>query len=53
MGALFYAYENGVVFSQRGNKAMLKYLNSLNLGIGSCITEEFIGTSAMAFVKNV
>ena len=50
-GALFYAYENGVVFSQRGNKEMLKYLNSLNLGIGTCITEEYIGTTGMAFVK--
>ena len=52
-GALFYAYDNGVVFSQRGNKEMLKYLNSLNLGIGSCITEEYIGTTGMAFVKDV
>ena len=52
-GALFYAYDNGVVFSQRGNKEMLKYLNSLNLGIGSCITEEFIGTTGMALVKDV
>lgn len=52
-GALFYAYENGVVFSQRGNKAMLKYLNSLNLGIGSCIAEEYIGTTSIALVKDV
>lgn len=52
-GVLFYTFESGVIFSQRGNKEMLQYLNSLNLGIGSCIKEEYIGTSAMVLAKNV
>ena len=52
-GALFYAYGNGVVFSQRGNKEMLRYLNSLNIGIGSCLNEEYIGTTAMSLINEL
>jgi len=52
-GALFYAYDNGVVFSQRGNKEMLQYLNSLNIGIGTCLKEEYLGTTGLAFILDI
>lgn len=51
-GALFYAYENKVIFSQRGNRAMLDYFNRLNIGIGSSIDEQHIGTTAASVVKS-
>lgn len=50
-GALFYAYDNGIIFSQRGNQEMLQQLNSLNIGIGTCIKEEFLGTTGAAIIR--
>ncbi|HVJ49662.1 sigma-54 interaction domain-containing protein [Desulfitobacterium sp.] len=49
--ALFYAYDDGIVFSQRGNEDMLRYFNALNIGIGTCITEETLGTTGVALIK--
>ncbi|SCM81917.1 conserved hypothetical protein [uncultured Sporomusa sp.] len=49
-GALFYAYDDGIIFSQRGSKEMLQHLNSLNIGIGTCIKEEFLGTTGAAII---
>jgi transcriptional regulator with PAS, ATPase and Fis domain len=48
-GALFYTHpDSSIVFSQRGNQQLLEYLNSVGLGIGSCLSEENIGTTALA-----
>lgn len=44
--ALFYAYDDGVIFSQRGSEEMLRQLNAMNIGIGTCIKEECLGTTA-------
>ncbi|BAE85581.1 sigma-54 interaction domain-containing protein [Desulfitobacterium hafniense] len=49
-GAVFYAYENGIIFCRSGNKDLLRYLNSLNIGIGTCITESYMGTTGLVFV---
>lgn len=52
-GVLFYANDNGIVFSQRGNKEMLQYFNSFNIGIGTCVKEEYIGTTALSLITKL
>lgn len=36
--------ETGIVYTQLGNEETLKYLNDRNIGIGTCLREEYIGT---------
>lgn len=50
-GVLFYAYDDGIIFSQRGNEDMLRYFNSLNIGIGTDIKEESLGTTGVPLIK--
>ncbi|ACL18373.1 PAS modulated Fis family sigma54 specific transcriptional regulator [Desulfitobacterium sp. LBE] len=50
-GALFWVYQrNAIVFSQRGNQDFLRQLNQHNIGIGTCLSEEYIGTTAFSLV---
>ncbi|KUO60043.1 MAG: Fis family transcriptional regulator [Gracilibacter sp. BRH_c7a] len=48
-GALFWVYSDSlVVFSQRGDKKLLQELNSKNIGIGTCLSEQYIGTTGIS-----
>ncbi len=47
----FYAYDNGIIFAQYGHQEVIEYFNSLNIGIGTCIFEEYLGTTAAALIK--
>jgi Transcriptional regulator containing PAS, AAA-type ATPase, and DNA-binding domains len=47
----FYAYDNGIIFAQYGHQEVIKYFNSLNIGIGTCIFEEYLGTTAATLIK--
>lgn len=45
---VFYIDMNLTIISQRGSENMLKYLNSMNIGLGASLKENAIGTNAAA-----
>jgi len=48
-GAAFYLlYDSLIVYSQRGDKDLLDYFNINGLGIGACLEEINIGTTALS-----
>ncbi|NLI92360.1 MAG: sigma 54-interacting transcriptional regulator [Peptococcaceae bacterium] len=51
-GALFWVYShNLIVFSQRGDKELLDLLNSKNIGIGTCLEEQYVGTTGISLAR--
>lgn len=47
-GAIFYTnFDSDIIFSQRGNETLLKYLSSKSLGISTYMLEENLGTTAL------